>query len=213
MAPTETINDARKAARRKILEQMFEKRRLEEKRRRTVSLISALFSLLVASTAGFAFFSFRYTSPSAIAIPQVVSNGKYDDISLLKNDLGKLRSEMAAIQKALTISPKPLPENATMLAFSELSTQVATISGRIKSLEDAISASPEKALSIPLIRKDLEALQRVQIDEKATNKSELERLYDFNKWFFGLIGTMALSVLGIALTNVFKTPRQSAKDI
>jgi hypothetical protein len=73
---------------------------------------------------------------------------------------------------------------------------------RMKSLEDAISTTPDKALSIPLLKKDLEAIQRSFSDYNLAAKAELERLYDFNKWFFGLIATMALSVLGLVYSTI-----------
>lgn len=95
----------------------------------------------------------------------------------------------------------------------ELSQQLSNVTSRLTGLENAITASPEKSLAIPMLRKDLDTLEKTIIDQRAAIKGELERLYDFNKWFFGLIATMALSTVGIAVANAFKAFRKEAKEI
>src|SRR5205814_8581814 len=95
--------------------------------------------------------------------------------------------------------------------LGELKQTTEQISQRLKALEDAILVSPDKALSIPLLRKDLDNQHNMVSSDSAAIHQEIARLYDFNKWFFGLIATMALSTLGFVISNFFKKKEPAAE--
>jgi len=127
-------------------------------------------------------------------------------------DHAKLIGDVNRIRITLASATNPAPDFKLLLAITDTASQVSNVSGRVKSLEDAIVASPDKALAIPMIRKDVDFLQKSQVDDRVALKAELERLYDFNKWFFGLIATMALTILGLALSNAFKKSKDAEPE-
>jgi hypothetical protein len=107
-------------------------------------------------------------------------------------------------QRTLQIPTNLPPDLATTAAITQMSSEISNVTVRIQALEDAISSSPDKAIALPLMRKDLDNMQREQADDRANTQAEFDRLSDFNKWFFGLIATMAVSIVGLAISNAFK---------
>jgi hypothetical protein len=63
---------------------------------------------------------------------------------------------------------------------------------RIDDLDAAILDSPTKALSIPLLRQELQGVKtNYQRDIESYNK-QIDRIYDQNKSFIGLMFSMAI---------------------
>jgi hypothetical protein len=79
------------------------------------------------------------------------------------------------------------------------------VDDRLGKLEKAILDDPEKALSIPILRNDIAATKTAYGSEMNALRGEIARIYDLNKWFVGLMFSMALGIIGLAITNVFKT--------
>ena len=79
----------------------------------------------------------------------------------------------------------------------------------MKSIQAALGSDLERSLSVPLLRKDLEQL-KTQLNERTTAASkEIDRIYDQNKWFLGLMGTMALGLLGLAVSNFLQSRNEN----
>lgn len=88
--------------------------------------------------------------------------------------------------------------------LDSVSAQQKQLSDRLSALETAIMNDPVKALSLPLLRKDFDALQdRTKVDSDAL-RGELGRLYTFAQWFMGLFVTTALSLLSLIVANFLK---------
>lgn len=71
----------------------------------------------------------------------------------------------------------------------------------MKMLDDAIGESPDKSLAVPLLRKDLDNLKDSYHRDLDSTQAEINRVYDQNKWFLGLMFTMALGLIGLAISN------------
>ena len=56
-------------------------------------------------------------------------------------------------------------------------------------------------MAIPILRKDLDNAEKSIRAELRQTNSEIDRIYDQNKWFIGLMLTMALSVIGMAVSS------------
>ncbi len=112
--------------------------------------------------------------------------------------------------KALTNIP---PENAIGQELSGLKVEQSTTDKRLKTLEHAISDNPERALSVPLLRKDMEALQlRISSIQEATH-DDVERLYTVMLWVLGSVVTVALTAFGLGLAHIRKNnPKAEAVE-
>jgi len=119
---------------------------------------------------------------------------KVEKLSAITKQLKSDIDSVSTTIKKATIDPQKL-ENAKVLAKLE------SLDSNIKAIQAALGSNLERSLSVPLFRKDLDQLKS-QINERTTAASkEIDRIYDQNKWFLGLMGTMALGLLGLAVSN------------
>jgi len=94
------------------------------------------------------------------------------------------------------------------LQISELRSEVTTLKSDISKLSEVILDNPEKVLSVPLLRKDMSSLKESYRDDLAGIRQEVYRVYDLNKWFIGLMFTMAIGLFGLAISNLFQSRRK-----
>lgn len=114
--------------------------------------------------------------------------------------ISRLESLSTAIDETIKNDPKSL-DNA------KVSAELNKIKKDIVAIQTALGSDLERSLSVPLLRKDLAQLKS-QITERATASSkEIDRIYDQNKWFLGLMGTMAVGLLGLAISNFLQSKR------
>jgi hypothetical protein len=92
-----------------------------------------------------------------------------------------------------------------------LDKQSGAVNERMAKIEGVILGDPQKALELPLLKRDLQGLQQ-QIDRDLNAlRAENARVYDFMKWLVGLMALVSLGLVGTAVSNVFKreAPRAS----
>lgn len=105
--------------------------------------------------------------------------------------LGGLEQQVQDLRKAMESKPVVVNSANVPEIVQELEKRIAELNERLDKLETAIESSPEKALAIPLLRKDIE-------DEKQNVlrlRADVAQTYDFSKWFLALIGMMAVTML------------------
>lgn len=118
------------------------------------------------------------------------------EIAQLQNELSRVKSGLSNISS--------LPEgHEWKTEASEIKHNISLISGRLDALEGALTVNPSKALAVPILRKDLDNTEKNLKAELSQTRAEIDRMYDQNKWFIGLMFTIALSVLGMAASSFF----------
>jgi hypothetical protein len=166
---------------------------------RAASFVAAIaaFATIIAS-----FIGVFVKNESQNVISNLVDERVYTEIADMRSkilreldSINDLRTQIQAISK-LPPNTRPSPD------YAKITAKLASIESRLKTLEDGLGDNPGKALSTPLLRKDIEALQKSSRDSFAVTQKEIERIYDQNKWFIGLIATMAVGVLGLAVGNL-----------
>ncbi|WP_460418757.1 hypothetical protein [Pseudomonas sp. microsymbiont 2] len=95
--------------------------------------------------------------------------------------------------------------NPEQLSIGLVKADINLLSGRVGVLEKSISDSPEKALSIPLLRRDQESMSKTIEANKLAVNSELTRIYDQQKWMLTGIGTALLAALTALAGALYKT--------
>lgn len=80
------------------------------------------------------------------------------------------------------------------------------LSVRMKRLEDAISSDPKRALEVPLMRRDLDNLDKSQAQAIASIKQVVDSVYDLTKWVLG--GTVFV-VIAVAVSNLLTARKAS----
>ena len=110
--------------------------------------------------------------------------------------------------RALEVSiktTKAFKQNSQGVAPVKIAADVESLNNRMNSLSTAILASPERALAIPLLRKDIDGISKRMEELRVQGKSDMDRLYDQQKWMLGGIGTVLLAVAGGAITIILRT--------
>lgn len=115
--------------------------------------------------------------------------------------LSTFKSELSQVKNTL-VSVSSLPEGvAWKTEASKMQTRITVIYDKLSALENALTVDPAKALAVPILRKDLDNVEKNLKAELHQTRLEIDRMYDQNKWFIGLMFTIALSVLGMAASS------------
>jgi len=114
-------------------------------------------------------------------------------------ELGDLN---AFIVKLRADSEKSNPEEISRALFKA---DLSLLKDRVALLEKSISDSPEKALSIPLLRRDQESMSKSIEANRLAVTAELSRIYDQQKWMLTGIGTALLAALTALAGALYKT--------
>jgi ABC-type transporter Mla subunit MlaD len=144
-------------------------------------------------------------------------------ISSIKTGLGEIRFERAdtrldALEKAvagvqketevrLVQADKALarlaqlpPEAQSAALLASLDDRSKLMDSRLKSLEGVIVQDPQKSLTLVLVKKDLESLQKSLDDKITTVNASIERLYGIFGWS---IGALLIAIVGQLLAGFF----------
>ena len=143
------------------------------------------------------------------------NNSEFGDLIIQINEIKTAQSSISEENKSIKayinkIMETPLDTNAKEIAnkINLLNIKNSQTENRIKLLEDAIQNSPDKALSIPLLRNDIISLKENNLINITNIRNDINRVYDMNKWFLGLIITMTLAVVSMAISTLIKTRKE-----
>jgi hypothetical protein len=123
--------------------------------------------------------------------------------------MAQMEARLASLDKALqeirgkpSGGPRAELDPADRHAIEESKERERQLGVRMAALEGVILTDPVKALSLPLLRKDFDALQDRQKADADAIRGELGRLYSFAQWFMGLMITIALALFTLAIGNL-----------
>lgn len=168
-----------------------------ERIKNVTAVIAGLLSLAVGV------FAFFLTSPLMPIAPDIELSAAHVAIRELSEEVARLtelteRNKVSS--KATGTEPTVVSKGRDGAQLQRLESDIAKIDKRLRQLEQAILASPAKALEIPLLQRDVDNLKASNQSSIAALKDSVDRVYDLNKW---LLGTMALSITSLALTSFF----------
>jgi hypothetical protein len=135
-------------------------------------------------------------APTSVQQTEIAQIRKLDDAST------SLTRRISLVEA--TLRTPAMPANVVTNDVRVLHGYVETMDQRVSRIESAVGSDPAKALELPLLRKDLELLRERQDLEVTALRQELGRMYELNKWFIGLMCTMAIGVITLAVSNVLK---------
>lgn len=137
---------------------------------------------------------------------RMLTNDKPGDSYSRALDLERFREKLEAVEgvvKDLPSKTREMIEGGAELRgnidYVLLDKRINELSSRLGALEAAISESPEKALSIPMLRKDQKSLSKELDASRSAFKSEVDRLNDQFRWILSGIATALVLMLGGAL--------------
>jgi hypothetical protein len=78
-------------------------------------------------------------------------------------------------------------------------------------LETTLVTTPEKAIAVPMLKQQIDAIQDRSHADLDSVRGEIGRLFTLTQWFIGLMFTIALGVFGLALSNLKKASEKPAE--
>ena len=124
----------------------------------------------------------------------------------IANESEALRAEIAKASRSGTAPHYATLSPADQQVIASLKSQQDDLQKRIGLLEGALMNSPEKALALPLLKEQVDSLQDHTHGDIDAVRGEINRLFGLTQWFIGLMFTIALGVLGLALNNLRRPP-------
>ena len=130
--------------------------------------------------------------------PTPISQDLSAQVAALRSEVAALREEVDSLTQAVASNPDS----------NELRTDLQSVDERLSVIEQVVLDNPARALQLTLLSQEMDNLKaRYQSDLEST-RQEIARIYDLNKWFIGLMFTMAIGLLSLAVSNFVKTPEK-----
>jgi len=138
------------------------------------------------------------STPTPTPTPTPISQDLSAQVAALRSEVAALREEVDSFNQAVASNPDS----------NELRTDLQSVDKRLSVIEQAVLDNPARALQLTLLSQEMDNLKaRYQSDLEST-RQEIARVYDLNKWFIGLMFTMAIGLLSLAVSNFVKTPEK-----
>jgi TolA-binding protein len=109
-----------------------------------------------------------------------------------------LSSQVAALKKAQAEIVRLPAADRVQIQNTAIVERMAEVERRQQRLEQAILNSPEKALTMPLMRRDIENMREANAQSVSAIKQNVDQIYDLTKW---LLGALTVGVMSLALVN------------
>jgi hypothetical protein len=167
-------------------------------------LLTATMLAIVAVTIWTVIKTWLDLSPQPATTLQLAETRK--DLDEAQKKLLDLGREQETFQKTLSNIQASTRQYATLTpadrqTLNQLVEGERDVSQRLKALEDALRLDAAKSLAVPLIRKDVDALQDKSKSDLLLIQNELGRLFSLAQWFMGAIVTIALAVVSLILSS------------
>lgn len=133
-------------------------------------------------------------APTLTTVPQDLPT----QVAVLQREVAILREEVDSLTQVVASNPD----------FDELCTDLQALDERISIIEQAILDNPARALQLTLLSQEMNNLESRYESGLEDTRREIERIYDLNKWFIGLMFTMAIGLLSLAVSNFIKKPEK-----
>ena len=122
--------------------------------------------------------------------------GRVPDYQLMRPNLEVRIYEIEKrLQLLLTSLKKVEVSEKEMLGISSLATRMDKLESDFKDLRSLLFKNPEEAVTIPLLKKDIDSL--TQADENI--RREIGRISGHTKWVIGIMTTMSIGLFSLAI--------------
>lgn len=115
----------------------------------------------------------------------------------LQNELSLTKTQL----KALTSLPQ---ESKEYVQFEKITAQIQQQQKTLDNLGSIIIENPEKAVTIPLFKKDIEILRKDIETINVSVTKQIDRVYEFSKWFVWLIITVIIGIATIGIAGLVR---------
>jgi hypothetical protein len=156
-----------------------------------LATVAAIVSVGSIAVVGFSFIEdTRYTRDQQADLLRSIQM----QIDSTNKDFRTTRSQLQELTARIDAFANPSPESANAVAIASMAAKLETFETKLSAVEAAFTDNIEKALSLPLLRKDVQQLdERFQISRTELT-SQVDRVYDLFKWFIPALAGLAISI-------------------
>jgi hypothetical protein len=148
-------------------------------------------------------------SEKATRKANVITEDNYSALRMQILDNERIASErLGEAKKAFdAIKDEAMNTEDGRAAFAALELKIAGLEAKIDSLENALSLDPVRAVSVPILRRDLDSYKDQNQKDMQSIEKQVDRIYDQGKWLLGLIIPLGLTLLTVSLTVFFQSKK------
>jgi hypothetical protein len=153
------------------------------------------------------FDSFRHSETLPMLSEKVVILNK--EVGQLADDISKLSATQSTFRKTLDELQHNTNAYASLTpadrqSLNEVIVGTKSLDSRLSLLEEALRLDATKALAVPMLRKDMDALQVKTTSDLSIIQSEMGRLFGLAQWLIGLMFTIAFGVFSMTIVHIFR---------
>jgi hypothetical protein len=141
-----------------------------------------------------------------------ISTTQPQDVSNLQSEIVSLQDEVKLLRQQLDSISQVPTNSATASELVEIKNSLEGLDSRIGVIEQAVLDNPEKALSITLLRKDMQLLQEKYDANTEGIRDENNRVSSLNQSLIILVMTSMIGLVGLAVANLFQIRRQEKNE-
>lgn len=154
--------------------------------------VAATLSVLASESANYAASSInKWSRQSKNVVPITLNERMMAEIIALKKDVLEIKNNQMKIPSS---KGAKINDVVKEIIYKKLD----DIENKQKSIEDVILNNPEKALTIPLMQRDINNIKETNIQNFTSIKQSIDQIYDLTKW---LLGALSVGVLSLAIAN------------
>jgi hypothetical protein len=165
-----------------------------------VALIGTLATIIVASVTAYG----QYITAKTIAPTPIPSQ----NITALQSELSGLQGEVKSLQQQLDSISQTTTDTANAAKLARIESSINELNNRMGVIEQAILDNPEKALSITLLKKDMQVLQDKYEANTQVVQNEINRVSGLNQSLIILVMTSMVGLVSLAVANLFQIRRR-----
>lgn len=171
-----------------------------------LSMISAVLVLYTASI--FLNLIFSRPEPYLLERNSIIGENLTYNMEEFRAQVEAVSVRNERLSEAIEAIEAPIGDAHLNVKLESLSQRLEVLEGDmeiIEIIEVSLGESVERALSVPMMRSDIDTVRRDLISYSSQIEAEIDRIYDLVKWFIGLMVTIAVGILGLAVGNFLKS--------
>jgi len=148
-------------------------------------------------------------SPSPTLTLTPVGNIKTSVPQNLETQVVELQNQVATLEYMVTQQPSNHDYGSEITSLTKAQ---GYLDDRLAVIEQAVLDNPGKSLELTLMRKEIDAIKETYKSDSERTLKEIERVYNQNNWFIGLMFSMAIGLISLAVGNFIKRPEKSDEN-
>jgi len=175
--------------------------------------VAVTFVLVAAViTGGLAAFLYNtYVKPPQTFEPMTIEEASIE-LQDMRKELSDVKERIESVESsidALHATIRNSGDATYSVKFSQMDAAVKDIEKDVVKIKDALGGEIDKNISVPLLRKDVEALEKSMSRNLGIQSRRIESIYQQNSWFIGVLVTFAV---GFALVVIEFLRRSNNSD-